>query len=362
MSSQPSSSCEKSGLAERRGRQRPRILFVCERPADQMPPYMVGDRRILSGLGEVTFVDASPHIRWRRGFGPGGWLPTRDVIRRVRGADLVFQWFAFPAAYLVAARLLGRPSLVVAGGYDVARVDAIGYGLALDLRTRLQVRLGLSLATLVLSVSEWTRGEVLQIAPRARVSVCYHGLAIDDFAPREKRERQVVNIGALSREYVERKGISTFARTSRLCPDVRFLQVGRWVDEGVVAEMRRLGGINLKLLGELPREQLRALLAESSVYAQLSLHEGFGLAVAEAMASGCTPVTSRHGALPELVGACGYYAETGAPGAAAAAIAEAFARPRGGEARERIYRKFSLERRAAAIRAAVMQRLGPGLD
>ena len=41
--------------------------------------------------------------------------------------------------------------------------------------------------------------------------------------------------------------------------------------------------------------ELTTLYAEDSVYVQPSLHEGFGLSVAEAMSAGCVPVVTSAG-------------------------------------------------------------------
>ena len=54
----------------------------------------------------------------------------------------------------------------------------------------------------------------------------------------------------------------------------------------------------------------------ASVYVQASAHEGFGLSVAEGMLAGCIPVTTRAGALPEVVGDVGIQVDGTGPGAA----------------------------------------------
>jgi glycosyltransferase involved in cell wall biosynthesis len=73
------------------------------------------------------------------------------------------------------------------------------------------------------------------------------------------------------------------------------------IDPEVQARMGPLPA-NLRVTGRLSHEELRALLWSSDVYVQLSWHETFGAAVAEAMACGCVPMVSDQGALREVVG------------------------------------------------------------
>jgi glycosyltransferase involved in cell wall biosynthesis len=51
--------------------------------------------------------------------------------------------------------------------------------------------------------------------------------------------------------------------------------------------------------------QLAGLFRRSVAYCQLSIDESFGLAVVEAMASGCVPIVTNAGALPEITGSMG---------------------------------------------------------
>ena len=60
-----------------------------------------------------------------------GPLPRpRELWRKVRESDVVFAWFAtwHTLAALAAARRLGKPTVVVTGGFDTANLPEIGYG------------------------------------------------------------------------------------------------------------------------------------------------------------------------------------------------------------------------------------------
>ncbi len=69
-------------------------------------------------------------------------------------------------------------------------------------------------------------------------------------------------------------------------------------------------GLDVRLLGYLPLEQLPAFLGGATVVAYPSLGEGFGLPVLEAMASGACVLTTRQLSLPEVGGEAVHYCET----------------------------------------------------
>ena len=80
---------------------------------------------------------------------------------------------------------------------------------------------------------------------------------------------------------------------------------------------------------------------------QPSLHEGFGLSLAEAMLAGAVPVVTPAGALPEVVGNTGVTIPDPTPSAVAAGVREALELgPAAGlEARERVRTLFPYEKR-----------------
>lgn len=331
------------------GGEPPRVLFVAP---DLELRFVAQDLSILSSACTVEVVLRRDHPQ------------RRDLLREVRrrlGArhfSLVYVWFAEPydAPFLVLlARLRGVPTALVTGGYDVAALPEIGYGSVATLGGRWRVKTALLAAHTVLPFSRFSAGEVAKIGRRRRVRTLYPGVDCAAFAPAarpdggEEREPLVLTVGAVSRDTWRRKGLDVFARASRLLPGVRFAVVGRTVDEDVAKRLRELGGDNLTLVGRrVTTPELAGWYRRAAVYAQLSAHEGFGLALAEAMACGCVPVAAAVGSLPEVVGEAGFLVAQGDAGAAAQAIGKALAgRPGGlGEAaRRRIAERFPLERR-----------------
>jgi glycosyltransferase involved in cell wall biosynthesis len=318
-----------------------------------MEPYMRGDFDYLQTIADVEWMNSRIGPGWRRILGPTGWIPSGSMLRLVRKSDLVFQWFATPAAPVLAARMARKPSIVIAGGYDVACVPEIGYGLMLGRRTRLMGQLTLQLASRVLCVSQSTLSEAKRWAPRARLTCVPHGLDPARYPQGTNDRRQVVTVGAVSREYLRRKGLDTFAEVSRLVPEVPFFLVGRIVEEEAASLLRTLGGPNLRLTGYLPDEELYEFLRQSAVYAQLSRHEGFGYALAEAMLSGCSPVATSVGALPDVIGRTGPLAAADRPKDCAEAVRHALQNPVRMAGRSRVLREFPLQSRRDRLRTEI---------
>jgi len=56
------------------------------------------------------------------------------------------------------------------------------------------------------------------------------------------------------------------------------------------------------LVGEVPATALKGFFLESDLFVLATRHEGYGMAVAEALAYGLPVITTRTGAIPDLVG------------------------------------------------------------
>ncbi len=280
------------------------------------------------------------------------WHGKADLLRlalAVRRSDVTFVWFASDHAAVTVffSKIFGKPSIVIAGGGDVAYVPEIGYGAFTQSRFKQGLsRYALKNAELLLPVSDFTKSEVLQWARPRRMEVVYNGVDVELFRPKEKKEDLVVTIGKIMEPLMRRKGLETFARASLHFPDYKFAIIGR--TEG--PSLSRLKEINPDIIstGYLKDFELLRWLQRARVYCQLSYYESFGVALAEAMACGCVPVVTDKGALPEVVGDVGLYAPYGEERATVEAIRRALDQDAelGEKSRERILANFSLSRRA----------------
>lgn len=281
-----------------------------------------------------------------------------SVMAEVWQSSMVFCWFAswhslFPVFF---ARLFNKPSLVVVGGYDTANVPEANYGSQRGGLRRWVSRAIISMATHLLVNSESARNEAITNAgadPK-KITVVYHGIEPLAMGPLEGRERLVLTVGQVWRENFLRKGLKPFVEAAKFLPDVQFIHVGKWADDSI-DELRALASENVQFAGFVADADLEVLCQRAWVYVQASLHEGFGMSLAEAMSAGCIPVSTRAGSLPEVVGDDGVYAQSNSPEDVAAAVQDAFKRDgaQRQQVRDRILTEFSIERRRQSLHALV---------
>jgi len=245
---------------------------------------------------------------------------------------------------VLLSNAIGRPSVVLVGGWDIAAMPEIPYGAMLSPGRQRKTIWTLRNADVVIAPSEASRQETLRWADR-EVRVIPLGVDTDFFEPPEEKEPLVVTAASISHSpTIRTKGLDILFQVARRLPTIQFVVAGRHSPQ-VMEALRTSAGPNVQLVGWLERERLRELFRRASIYAQLSAHESFGLALAEAMACGCTPVVSDRGALPEVVGGVGSIVPYGDVDAATRAISAGIATGVSHAARNRVAERFQLNRR-----------------
>ena len=223
------------------------------------------------------------------------------------------------------AKLMGKPSVLVIGGYDLANMPDIDYGHQRGGLRKWISRRAMRSASCLITNSQYSRSEAARntTLSEEQVRAVYHGVPAPFKAlPQGARERMALTVGNVDRGNLKRKGHEAFVRTAALLPDVNFVLAGAWADDAA-DYLRSIATPNVTLTNRLSDEELCDYYRRASIYVQASLHEGFGMSVAEAMLAGCVPVVTLAGALPEVVGDSGVLVDTPAPSAIAAAIEKA---------------------------------------
>ena len=279
------------------------------------------------------------------------------LFKGVLWADITFSWFADTHAFLAVllSKLFRKKSIVVVGGYEVAKVPEIGYGALLNPKSARKVKYVLENADKVLAVSNFNKKEILEYMNLNNVKLVYNGVDITKFKPAIKKEDDLIITVAGRHPNIKLKGLDTFIKTARFLPEKKFVVIG--LSKDLVNNLEKVSTSNVTFAGFLLGRDLIQYYQKANVYCQLSYRESFGMALAEAMACGCIPVVTNRGALPEVVGETGFYVPYGDPRATAEAIKEALKSDKGKEARERIKRMFPLERRERELIGIIKEML-----
>ena len=100
-----------------------------------------------------------------------------------------------------------------------------------------------------------------------------------------------------------------------------------WRSRNLLRRIEHRTDKGLRYLGPLPREELVRVVQASSIFVYPSLHEGFGLPPAEAMACGVPTVVSNRTSLPEVVGDAGRQVDPSDPEDLAATLLDLMEHP-----------------------------------
>jgi alpha-1,3-rhamnosyl/mannosyltransferase len=169
----------------------------------------------------------------------------------------------------------------------------------------------------LIAVSEQTRQDAVRMLgiDERRIEAIHHGIAPAYFEISEAGAAQVRKLYALERPYVlfvgtvePRKNVALLLDAWQGLPeDVRreFALVlagpAGWASDAVL-ERLKISGPDVRYLGYVPEPDLPGLFAGAALFAYVSLYEGFGFPVAQAMAAGVPVLTSAVSALPEIAG------------------------------------------------------------
>ncbi|CAA9351648.1 MAG: hypothetical protein AVDCRST_MAG40-2939, partial [uncultured Gemmatimonadaceae bacterium] len=201
---------------------------------------------------------------------------------------VVVFWFAvanYAPVLAWLAKRLGARVVVITGGQDAVYVPEIDWGDMKRPRHRRGFNRLMKLADAVLPFSDSARAIIAERDDPRRIRTAYPSIDTRFFAPAgAARARRIVTCcyqyGAVT---IVQKGLDQLVAAARLLPDEEFVIVGDPVDERG-REFAASAPPNVRFLPRIPsRAAYREFLAGSSVYAQLSAHEGFGVSAAEAM-------------------------------------------------------------------------------
>ena len=306
---------------------------------------------------EVTVVSrtlglpAHPRLRWRRVPGPG------------RPFAVAYPWFGVIATVMLAWRrsgLLHTTGSIVLNRSDLCTVHYVHNGRDASVqrtqRATVPYRLNAALAQMLsragerlvyssaslsrnlVAVSEAVADELRLAFPNRAGSILVVGNGVDAerFRPNDKSRRDVrrelgiadsLPLALFVGSDWRRKGLSVAVEALSAATDWHLAVVGRGDTEEVSSLARRLRVADrLHLLAESSRPERYYAAADAFVLP--SAYETFSLAAFEAAASGLPVLTTKVGAVGEIVGAGGGIFVDRSPDSVAAALRDLQAEPR----------------------------------
>jgi glycosyltransferase involved in cell wall biosynthesis len=247
------------------------------------------------------------------------------------------------AAFVLPARLFGVPYVLHMHGGDLeayhARKGAVARRLLESIYSHAAVVIALS--------AEWQR-TLERLFPEARVVTIANPVRIPKWqSALDEGPPTVAFLGIIA----ERKGVHDLLRAwpavVREVPQARLVLAGSGDVEAARTLARSLGITSVEFPGWIGRAEKEALLRRAWVFALPSHFEALPMSVLEAMAAGVPVVSTRVGAIPEVVTPeCGLLVEPRAPDELARALLQLVGDARlrkhlGGMARKRVESGYS---------------------
>ncbi|MDX2129370.1 MAG: glycosyltransferase family 4 protein [Chloroherpetonaceae bacterium] len=264
--------------------------------------------------------------------------------------DAVWIYISIPlVSFLVIplSKILNKKVFVITGGYEISYEPSIDWGEMKHPIQRFFQRFGLRFADAIFPYSNYSSKDVQKYSGSKNIKTIYFGVDSGYFSPSNTVRKQdlVVSVCATVADYsVRQKGVLTLIEAAKRLPDVQFVIIGK-VDNSAKRVVDDKPS-NMIFAGRVSDNELLRFYQKAKVYAQLSAHEGFGIANIEAMSCECLSLVTPVSALPEITSDAGLYAPFGDVDATVKAIQQALLRDDlRKKGRERVVENFQSAKR-----------------
>jgi glycosyltransferase involved in cell wall biosynthesis len=275
-----------------------KILFIYT----NYSTFVKTDFEILASEHEVSKYQFKPV----KGLLNTAWQMFRQLfylLLNIRKFDAVFIWFADYHSLLpvLFAKILGKKSFVVIGGYDICRVRSLNYGVFTSKFRSIFAFYSMKYCFLNLTVSKYVDRRLKWILPDSNREMIYNSVRLKNENINTDKKKLVLTVGQINnRQTFFRKGIDTFVEVARKRPDYDFIVVG--IDQNNFKDLLRDTPANLVLFNKIEQQDLIKYYSKAKYYAQFSRMDTFCLTLAESMLFGCYPIITNEGGMPEVIG------------------------------------------------------------
>ena len=257
------------------------------------------DIQILKSLGHEVIVAGRP----------------QDIDLR---ADIYYCWWWGHAPIAIVLAAFRQKPVLVTGAFDYATCrDEIPGMCYLDrpFWQKWALQFSLRFANSNLFISSFEENEVTKNLHVRNPVLAPLAVDTDFYKPTFLATEETpyfFSVSWTSKTNIIRKGIKqtieAFSFISRILPNVRLKLAGKAGDgDGDLRAIVKQHNLESRVdfLGMISEEDKLKYYQGCIAYVQPTLYEGFGLAIAEAIACGCRVVTSNRGAVPEVSGRFG---------------------------------------------------------
>ncbi len=235
---------------------------------------------------------------------------------------------------------------------------------------------GVGIAKKILTISQYSKNAIIKAygVPKENVVVTYPGITM---AKPRTHSTSVLEKYSIAKPYILSVGtiqprknyvrlIEAFSRLPEKYSGLTLVIVGKkgWLWEETLDAPKRFGvERRVKFLDFVPDKDLPALYGQAECFILVSLYEGFGLPVLEAMAYERPVVVSKVSSIPEIAGDAGIYVDPESAESIVSGLTEALDERGTEKGRERIrvgktrVKQFSWEK-AAKTTLDVLVRVG----
>ncbi len=240
--------------------------------------------------------------------------PAQRLLRQLPGLAARYRLDLLHSQYITPPRLPCARALTV---HDILFENFPEFFTRFfRLRSRLLVRHSARRAQIVYSVSDFSKGELVQRygLAKEKISVVWNAADLDRFHPGDEGCELVEALGLTPGEYLltvgrleprknHRRLLEAYAKLPQPRPKLAVVGQRDFRFAEILAFKDKLGlGDDVLFLEHVSDAALPALYRHARVFAYPTLAEGFGMPVIEAMASGVPVMTSQTTALPEVAG------------------------------------------------------------
>ena len=165
----------------------------------------------------------------------------------------------------------------------------------------------------IITISNTSKKDIIgqYAVDKEKITVAYPGFNKEVFKKTQvKTGNYIIYVGTVQ----PRKNLIRLIEAVSRIEDLKLFIVGKtkgegregWMYEDILQAPKKLGiEDRVKFLGFVPTEKLPKLLSGALAFVEVSLWEGFGIPVVEAMAAGVPVIVSNASSLPEIVGKAG---------------------------------------------------------